>query len=103
LVAQYTDSVGMPRSDDVDDRACPLGREVAERGLAAEYCALEVDVHHQVDLLLGNIRDRRMACEAGVVDPDIESAEGIARRAYGFGMTRGGCDITCDRSHAAGG
>ena len=56
----------------------PVGRRPAGRG----EVALEVDVDDGVPLLLGHVDDDSIAQDAGVVDEDVEVAEGLDGRVH---------------------
>ncbi len=53
----------------------PVGGGVARRGEGA----LEVDLDDGVPLRLGHVREHAVAEDAGVVDEDVEAAEGVDR------------------------
>ena len=63
---------------DVDDPAAvALGDHLLGGDLGPEEGALEVDLHHLLVLRLGGVEDRRARLDAGVVDHDVEPAEGV--------------------------
>jgi hypothetical protein len=73
---------------DVDDPSVvrePLGGE-----LAAEHGALDVDVEHRVDLLLGRLCNWCERSDRGVVDEDLDVAEGGDRAVEQAARTRRG-------------
>jgi hypothetical protein len=65
---------------DVEDQAAAaLGEKLFRGQLGAEERALQVDVEHPLVLVLGRVEDRGAGLDAGVVDHDVEPAEGVDR------------------------
>src|SRR2546428_3228716 len=62
---------------DVHDHAAAPGDHLARDALQAEEDALAVDPHDAVPVLFGEIHDVGAARDAGVVDEDIDLAEGV--------------------------
>ena len=65
---------------DVDDAGWPVGLPgVIHHRLGGEENALEIDVQNPVVFLLGDVPERRVHLDAGVVHQDVEFAEVIDR------------------------
>jgi hypothetical protein len=62
---------------DVDDAGALA--ELLHRRLGGEQEPQDVDVEHLVELVLGDVRDRREFIDAGIVDQDVEAAVGRDR------------------------
>ena len=60
-------------------RGLGLVAPVGGREAHAAEVALQVDADHGVEVFLGHVEDRRVAQEAGVVDEDVEIAQGVER------------------------
>ncbi len=68
----------------VDDRARRLaGRDLLDhaprRGLTDQERALQVDPQHAVEITLGDVEEVRRVDDPGVVDEDVDVAEGVHR------------------------
>jgi hypothetical protein len=64
---------------DVDDHAA-FGAEVGNGGLGDKEQSLDVEVEVLIDVFDGDGFDRKELIDAGVVDEDVETAEGFSRR-----------------------
>ena len=71
-----------PDRGDVDDLAAAARLHAGHDGLGGEEAALHMHGEHSVEILLGDLLERRLAADAGIVDQDVDTAEsalGIAR------------------------
>lgn len=69
------------------EQACCTGRanhtsvlllpEMWPRSSCALVCTLDVNLHHQVPVLIFHVLEADVAQDAGVVDEDIDSAKGL--------------------------
>src|SRR5258708_21777319 len=64
---------------DVNDYA-PVGSEVGNGGLGGEQKGFDVEVEVLIDVLDGDCFQWEELVDAGVVDEDVETAEGLDRR-----------------------
>ena len=60
--------------------AVTLGDHLLGGQLGTEECALQIDVEHEGVLLLGGVEDGGAGLDPGVVDHDVQLAEGAIRR-----------------------
>ena len=85
---------------DVDDppAAARIEHEL-RRGLGGEERPLEVDAHDEVEARLAHVGERLADLDAGVVDQDVEAAEGLVRVAHeALGLARyADVRAQCDR------
>src|SRR4030095_13941637 len=81
LLALYTALFGGERAGDradVDDAAaCTV--EVRSGRLGREQHGQDVEIEHAMEALLGELLERGELVDAGVVDQDVETAEGLLR------------------------
>ena len=76
--------------------AMPLLLEIGERFAGAGEGALEVDVDHEVEVLVGHLQQGLVPQDTGVGDQDIQPAEGLHgflhQQLGGFGAAHRGDD-----------
>ena len=85
----------------VEDLAVRLLHEPGLSGFGHVEDALEVDVHHQVPVLLGHLEEQVVAGDAGVVDQHVDPAELVDHALHG-GLGGGRVDDVAADAHRAG-
>ena len=104
---------GADRGDRDDPAAVALGDHLVGRRLGAEEDALQVDVLDPVPQLLGHRQELVEWADAGVIDEDVEAAEGgdrLGDHRLDLGLDRdigrdgdGLSSLRRDRGHDSGG